>query len=85
MAFGLPFPTVASALGLFLGFDGVAVVADGSKVVRIARVAAIADRRYLVDRGCRSRAPGRFDLTLIAVAFEDAEPEFAPFACVDEL
>jgi hypothetical protein len=85
MALGLPLPCVAAAFGLLLGFDVVTVVADGSQVVRVARVSAFGDWDDLVDDVRFDRASRSADLTLVAVAFEDAESEFAPFVCMDEL
>jgi hypothetical protein len=69
--FWLAFPSVASAARLLLCLDVVTARANGAQVVWIARIAAIADRRDLVYRGCGSSAAGRFDLTLVAIAFED--------------
>ncbi len=71
MALGWSLPSVAAAFGLFLGFDVVAVVADGSKVARIARVAAITDGHDLVDSGRCECAAGSAYLTLMVVASQD--------------
>jgi hypothetical protein len=69
VAFGRALPTVAAAFGLLLGFDVVAVVADGSKVARVARVSAFADGQDLVDDVRGASASGRFVLGLMGVAF----------------